>query len=76
VIVLSEHHLKRVPISDFAYDHRWRTHRALALESSEPRAVQPSACGSVIEAPEVGGSKRVTTSFTSVRNEADRVGPT
>jgi putative transposase len=55
VIVLHEHHLKRILMSYFAYYHRWRTHRALAMDTPNSRVVQPPELGPVWEVPEVGG---------------------
>src|SRR5262249_52169419 len=55
IIVLSERHLRRILASYVAYYHGWRTHRALAMDSPDPRPVQPPALGPVIAVPEVGG---------------------
>jgi putative transposase len=55
IIVLSEHHLRRILKSYFEYYHRSRTHLSLAKDAPEPRATQPPALGKVIEIAEVGG---------------------
>lgn len=55
IIVLNAHHLRRIRMSYVADYHCWRTHRALALDTPDSRAVQPSGLGPVREVPEVGG---------------------
>lgn len=45
IIVLHEHHLRRILISYLAYYHRWCTHRALAMDTPNSRAVQPPKLG-------------------------------
>jgi transposase InsO family protein len=55
VIVFHEGHFMRLLTSYFSYDHRWRTHRALAMDTPERRPVQPPGLGSVVAVPEVGG---------------------
>jgi putative transposase len=55
VIVLNERHLKRVLSRYFDYDHHWRTHLSLSMDSPESRPVHLPAQGAVIEYPEVGG---------------------
>jgi putative transposase len=55
VIVFHEGHLRRLLSSYFSYYHRWRTHRALAMDTPERRPVQPPELGSVVAVPEVGG---------------------
>jgi hypothetical protein len=55
VIVLHEHHLRRLLIECFHYYHNWRTHRALAMDCPRPRLVQRPELGLVREVPEVGG---------------------
>ena len=55
VIVLHERHLRRVLTSYFQYYHRWRTHRALAMDCPLPRPVQRPEVGLIWEVPEVGG---------------------
>jgi putative transposase len=55
VIVLHERHLRRLLTEYFRYYHRWRTHRALEMDTPVPRQVQPPKVGPVWEVPEVGG---------------------
>jgi putative transposase len=55
VIVLHERHLRRVLSAYFHYDHRWRTHRALAMDCPRARLVQQPELGLIREVPEVGG---------------------
>ena len=55
VIVLNEHHLRRILTAYFAYYHRSRTHLSLGKDAPEPRAVQPPSMGQIVELPEVGG---------------------
>jgi putative transposase len=55
VLVLHERHLRRLLTDYFRYYHRWRTHRALAMDTPVPRQVQPPKVGPVWEVPEVGG---------------------
>jgi putative transposase len=55
VIVLNERHLHRVLQSYLDYYHHWRTHRSLAMDAPEPRAIQRPAMGPVRKLPEVGG---------------------
>jgi Integrase core domain len=55
VIVLHERHLRRLLTEYFHYYHRWRTHRALAMDCPMPRLVQRPEVGPVREVPEVGG---------------------
>jgi len=55
VVVLGEAHLRRIIRQFSSYYHRSRTHLALDKEAPEPRAVQASELGVVIEIPEVGG---------------------
>jgi putative transposase len=55
VIGVNERHLTRILASYFAYDHRFRTHRSLAMDSPKPRPIQPPESGKVIAVPEVGG---------------------
>jgi transposase InsO family protein len=55
VIVLNEQHLRRILRSYFQYYHRSRCHLSLEGDAPEPRAVQGSELGQVIELPEVGG---------------------
>ena len=39
----------------FAYDHRFRTYLALAMDCPEPRPIQARDRGRVLAVPEVGG---------------------
>jgi transposase InsO family protein len=55
VVVLSERHLRRMLCSYVEYYHRSRTHLALVKDTPEPRAVQPSDAGAVVQLPQVGG---------------------
>jgi len=54
VIVLGEGHLRRILKSYLDYYHRIRTHSGLAKDTPEPRAVQPSKMGGIVELPQVG----------------------
>jgi putative transposase len=58
VIVLNERHLMRLLQSYVNYYHRYRTHRALDMDTPVPRPVQPPELGRVREVPEVGGLHR------------------
>ena len=55
VMVLGEKYLRKILTSYLAYDQGSRPHLALGKEAPEPRAVQPSEAGPVIELPQVGG---------------------
>jgi transposase InsO family protein len=55
VIILGEQHLRRILTSYLAYYHRSRTHLSLDKDAPEPRVVQSSKLGTVVELPEVGG---------------------
>jgi putative transposase len=55
VIVLHERHLQRLLTEYFQYYHRWRTHRALAMDCPLPRPVQPPEVGPIRAVPEVDG---------------------
>jgi putative transposase len=55
VIVLGEHHLRRILASYFAYYHRSRTHLSLNKDAPEPRAVMSPENGEIVALPEVGG---------------------
>src|SRR5271167_580202 len=55
VIVLNAMSLRRILASYFAYYHRSRTHLSLGKDSPEPRPIQPSAMGSIVAVPQVGG---------------------
>jgi transposase InsO family protein len=53
VIVLGEHHLRRIMTSYVAYYNEHRTHLSLAKDAPVPRSVEK--VGSVIATPHVGG---------------------
>lgn len=55
VIVLNEHHLRRVLQRYFGYYHRTRTHLSVGKDAPDTRPVQLPAMGTVIEIAEVGG---------------------
>jgi putative transposase len=55
VIVLAENHLRRIVTGYLSYYHKSRTHLSLGKDAPEPRAVQPSSLGKIVELPEVGG---------------------
>jgi putative transposase len=55
VIVLSEHHLRRLLSSYLGYYHYSRTHLSLGKDCPEPRLVQPPNRGEIIAFPQVGG---------------------
>lgn len=55
VIVLNEHHLRRILKSYFGYYHRTRTHLSVDKDAPDTRPVELPAMGTVIEIPEVGG---------------------
>ncbi len=55
VIVLGEAHLRRIIRRFLSYYHGARTHLALDKDAPEPRSVQATEQGRVIEFPEVGG---------------------
>lgn len=57
-IVLNDRHLKRMLASYFRYDHRWKTHRSLEMDSPNSRPVQPPELGEVIEFPDVHSLQR------------------
>ena len=56
VIVMNEHHLRRL-LRRFVseYYHPCRTHLSLGKDAPEPRAVEPPELGKVVELPVVGG---------------------
>jgi putative transposase len=39
VVILHERHLQHILTDYLSYDHRWRTHRSLAMACPEPRPV-------------------------------------
>ncbi len=55
VIVLNEHHLRRILSSYLDYYHRSRTHLSLEKDCPEPRAVQPPGTGRIVVMPQLGG---------------------
>lgn len=55
VIVVNERHLRRILADTFIYYHCLRTHLSLEMDCSEPREIQASDRGRVVETPEVGG---------------------
>ena len=55
VIVLNEHHLRRVLQRYFGYYNRTRTHLSVGKDAPDTRPVQLPAMGTVIEIAEVGG---------------------
>lgn len=54
-MVFSERHLHRILTRYVAYYHRVRTHLSLDKDAPDGRAVEPPACGTVIEISELGG---------------------
>src|SRR5262249_15730657 len=55
VIILNEHHLRRVLSRYFQYHHGARTHLSLNKDYPQPRRVQAVSAGNIIAVPEVGG---------------------
>ncbi len=55
VIVLDAHHLRHVLANYLDYFHHHRTHRSLAQDCPEPRAVEPPDRGKIIALPFLGG---------------------
>ena len=55
VIVLGEHHLRRLLTAYLTYYHGARTHLALEKDAPTPRRVQVPTEGRVVAFPEVGG---------------------
>jgi hypothetical protein len=54
-VVVNERHLKRI-LTDYAtYYHSWRTHLSLETDCPEPREIQATDRGRVVEFPEIGG---------------------
>jgi transposase InsO family protein len=54
VIVWNERSLRRHLQRYLAY-HAWRTHLSLDKDAPVPRAIQPPACGTIVQVPHVGG---------------------
>ena len=62
VIVMNEQHLRRLLRTFVAeYYHRSRTHLSLGKDSPDPRSVEPSSIGNVVELPVVGGLHHLYT---------------
>ena len=55
VILLNQDHLRRILTDYLGYYHRHRTHRFLAQDCPETRAVEPPGQGTIIELPLVCG---------------------
>ena len=55
MIVFGERSLHRALTAYASYYHDWRTHLALGKDAPQPRRIQPSAEGNVVEIREVGG---------------------
>jgi putative transposase len=55
ILVLNESCLRRILKAYFQYYLHSRTHLALAKDAPEPRAIQLSELGAVVEIPEVDG---------------------
>ena len=55
VIVLNEHHLRRLLSSYLGYYHQSRTHLSLEKDCPEPRLAQPPDRGRIVAFPQVGG---------------------
>ncbi|MGH1482860.1 MAG: integrase core domain-containing protein [Geminicoccales bacterium] len=55
VVVLHEHHLKRLLRGYFVYYHAWRPHRSLRMDAPDGRAICRPEQGKIIEFPAVRG---------------------
>jgi len=55
VVVLGEHHLRRILTAYFAYYHRARTHPSLDKDAPDGRPVEGPKAGRVVPLREVGG---------------------
>jgi putative transposase len=55
VVVIGERHLMRILSEYVDYYNRTRTHLSLTKDAPEPRRVQPSSHGGVVEVSRVGG---------------------
>ena len=55
VVVLTDTHLRRVLDAYLAYYHGARTHLSLDKDTPEPRPVERSDRGRIVETPMVGG---------------------
>jgi transposase InsO family protein len=55
VIVWNERSLRRHLRQYLTYYHEWRTHLSLDKDAPVPRAMQPPACGTIVQVPHLGG---------------------
>jgi putative transposase len=55
ILVLGEHHLRRILARYFSYYHRARTHLALDKDAPDERPIEPPERGAIIAVREVGG---------------------
>lgn len=55
VVVLNEHHLRRIVARHLHYYHDWRTRLSLSKHAPNPRTVPPGDRGRVVERPDMGG---------------------
>ena len=55
MIVLNEHHLRRIIASYLSYYHAARTHLSLDKDAPNGRAVHPPDAGKVVALPHLGG---------------------
>ena len=55
VIVLNEHHLRRILFSYLDYYHKYRTHLSLGKDTPDGRSVQAGGTGKIVAIPQVGG---------------------
>jgi hypothetical protein len=55
VIVFNERHLKRILADYFTYYHTRRTHLSLEMDCPQPREIQATDRGRVVEFPEIRG---------------------
>jgi putative transposase len=76
VIVLHARHLRRLLTEYFRYYHRWRTHRALAMDCPLPRPIQRPEVGSIREVADVGGLHRHYCAHLPVSRGEEFSGPT
>ena len=61
LIILSEHHLRRILKEYVCYYNESRPHLSLDRNAPIPRSVEPSALGAVVAVPQVGGLHHVYT---------------
>ncbi len=59
VIVLNEHHLRRILRSYLDYYHTCRMHLSLNKDPPDPRPIEPVEAGNIVAFPRVGGSSSV-----------------